>query len=204
MLGAFLCPRYGVSSAVMDTEQYGRYTVREAAIRLGISEAAVRQRIRRHTLVAERSDGIVYVVLADDTPSYTAASTPDNTPFETVIHTPSDTPDSTAIMLAARSQFEAIRDEWLAPLVDRIGELEREAGRLTAEVEHERQRVATVEAARVISQQRAKELEQERDALRSRVSELEQRKAELPQPVQTAPQGLLGRAWRAFRRDQGH
>ncbi len=48
----------------------------------------------------------------------------------------------TAISPAARSQLEAIRDEWLAPLVDRIqsqaeriGRLEAERDALTAEVE---------------------------------------------------------------------
>ncbi len=48
----------------------------------------------------------------------------------------------TAISSAARSQLEAIRDEWLAPLVDRIqsqaeriGRLEAERDALTAEVE---------------------------------------------------------------------
>jgi len=35
--------------------------------------------------------------------------------------------------ISARQQLEAIRDEWLRPLVDRIGELEREVGRLQAE-----------------------------------------------------------------------
>lgn len=35
--------------------------------------------------------------------------------------------------ISERQHLDAIRDEWLQPLVNRIGELEREAGRLQAE-----------------------------------------------------------------------
>ena len=139
----------------MDTDAYGRYTVREAAIRLGISEAAVRQRIRRHTLVAERSAGIVYVVLSD--------ATPDSTSFETV----DATPDSTAIMPAARQQFEAIRDEWLTPLVAQIAEQAETIGRVTAE----------------------------RDALQVRLSELQTQQTESPVTRVTTPETGVQRAW---------
>src|SRR5690348_4211908 len=41
-------------------------TIKEAADRLGISEQAVRQRIRRQTLPAQRLDGRLYVVLSAD------------------------------------------------------------------------------------------------------------------------------------------
>jgi hypothetical protein len=163
----------------MDDEQYSRYTVREAAIRLGLSEAAVRQRIRRHTLVAERSDGIVYVVLADDTPD----KTPDNTPFETV----SDTPDSTAIMTATQ-QLEAIRDEWLAPLVAQIAEQAETIGRITAERDQ--------------AQRERDDERQRRQAAESRVSELEAQEAEIPVQAPSAPQAATGAAtgtpWWAF------
>jgi predicted nuclease with TOPRIM domain len=60
--------------------------------------------------------------------------------------------------VAARAQLEAIRDEWLRPLVDRIGELERENGRLgerldtTARERYElRTAVARLEAERSAS-----------------------------------------------------
>ncbi len=55
---------------------------------------------------------------------------------------PAMTGHMAAISLAARSQLEAVRDEWLAPLVDRIqsqaeriGRLEAERNALAAEVE---------------------------------------------------------------------
>src|SRR5215210_1791393 len=58
-------------------------------------------------------------------------------------------PSPGAVSPAARSQLEAIRDEWLQPLIDQLREAERMIGRLEAE----RDQVA-----------------QERDALRSEVS----------------------------------
>ena len=163
----------------MDDEQYGRYTVREAAIRLGLSEAAVRQRIRRHTLVAERSEGIVYVLLADDTPDKTADRTTDNTPFETV----DTTPDSTAIM-PAHQQLEVIRDTLLRPLIEqnerqqeRIAELEREAGRITAERD---------------------QAQRDRDTLERRVSDLEAFTVTYAGSADETPQPATQRVWWRF------
>jgi len=160
----------------MDTEQYERYTVREAAIRLGISEAAVRQRIRRHTLLVERSDGIIYVVLADDTPYNTADNTAIDTPYKTV----DATPDSTAITRSTEYQLEVIRETLLRPLIEqnerqqeRIAELEREAGSLSTE----------------------------RDALRSRLSTLEEHQAESPIEPTNAPETRPQHPWWQFWRD---
>jgi hypothetical protein len=42
-------------------------------------------------------------------------------------------PSPGAVSPAARSQLEAIRDEWLQPLVDQLREAERTIGRLEAE-----------------------------------------------------------------------
>jgi hypothetical protein len=44
-----------------------------------------------------------------------------------------DVPPAVAVSPAARSQLEAIRDEWLQPLVDQLREAERTIGRLEAE-----------------------------------------------------------------------
>ena len=56
-------------------------------------------------------------------------------------------PPAVVVNPSAAAQLAAIRDEWLQPLVDRIAELERQAGRLEAErdaaaqlVDAERQR----------------------------------------------------------------
>jgi len=50
-------------------------------------------------------------------------------------HQPPDTvtASATATAIAARGQLDAVMQEWLAPLVDRIGKLERENGRLEQE-----------------------------------------------------------------------
>jgi DNA-binding transcriptional MerR regulator len=80
-----------------------------------------------------------------------------------------DTPDTdtatvTDTAMTARGQLDAIMHEWLAPLVDRIGNLERENGRLEAERDELRRRAEAAEA--------------ERDALRHQAA---------PQPLQEAP-----------------
>jgi hypothetical protein len=46
-----------------------RLTVHEAAARLGMTEAAVRGRIKRRTLRSERESGTVYVLLEGDEPT---------------------------------------------------------------------------------------------------------------------------------------
>ncbi len=77
-------------------------------------------------------------------------------------------PPPGAVSPAARSQLEAIRDEWLRPLVDRIGELEREAGRLQAEREAARRErddlAARVADDRKLADQLVDVLQHERDA----------------------------------------
>ena len=47
--------------------------------------------------------------------------------------TATDTAMTAPALSSATAQMEAIRDQWLMPLVDRIGELERENGRLETE-----------------------------------------------------------------------
>ena len=59
----------------------------------------------------------------------------------------------------AMAQLEAIRDQFIAPLVNRIEELGRESGRLTAERDHER-------AARMALEDERAELRAELEILR--------------------------------------
>ncbi len=81
--------------------------------------------------------------------------------------TPSASPSS------ARQQLEASRDEWLRPLIDRIGALEREAGRLqaerdalTAQVAEERQHADQL--VEVMQQQRDAAVNERDEAVRER------------------------------------
>ncbi len=94
-------------------------------------------------------------------------------------------PPPGAVSPAARSQLEAIRDEWLRPLVDRIGELEREAGRLQAERDA---LAAQVADDRRMADQLVNVLQAERDALQAEVERLRVRS----EPVEpAASQGPL-------------
>ncbi len=86
-------------------------------------------------------------------------------------------PPPGAVSPAARSQLEAIRDEWLRPLVDRIGELEREAGRLQAERDALAERLAD---DRKLADQLVDVLQAERDAA---LAEVERLKAAQDAPV---------------------
>lgn len=72
-----------------------------------------------------------------------------------------------AVSPAARAQLEAIRDEWLAPLVARNEELARELGRAEAERDELRQRVADMERPASPSQEAADATEEPRSGLRA-------------------------------------
>ncbi len=76
-------------------------------------------------------------------------------------------------IVTAREQLEAIRDEWLAPLVERIGELEREAGRLTAQ---------------------RNQAFQERDKLQARLSIMEAQQEHPATPAPSAPETVTDAA----------
>lgn len=53
-----------------------------------------------------------------------------------------DNADAALVTDTARQRLATIRDEWLQPLIDRIGELERQGGRLEAERDAAREEVA--------------------------------------------------------------
>lgn len=100
-----------------------RLTVAQAADRLGISEDAVRSRIKRGTLRSQRSGGAVYILLDVDRPTTGEATDP-----------PTDSPTDA-------------RDELVEELRDRIRHLEeanRENRRIIAGLI---QRVPELEAA---------------------------------------------------------
>ncbi len=114
-------------------------------------------------------------------------------------------PPPGAVSPAARSQLEAIRDEWLRPLVDRIGELEREAGRLQAERDALAERLAD---DRKLADQLVDVLQAERDAALAEVERLKAAQdapvaAPAPQheaqPTKTAPVTSSSR-WASWRR----
>jgi hypothetical protein len=119
-------------------------TTADAARALGVSQNAVRQRIRRGTLVATKVDGVWRIALDVETDHQGAQPSPGN---------------HIAMTAAARRQVAAIRDEFVLPLVERIGELERDLGRVTAERDAEVRRRQATEAERDAAVAQTEELE---------------------------------------------
>jgi excisionase family DNA binding protein len=125
----------------MSADQEGRgVTITEAARRLGVSENAIRQRIKRGTVAAWKVDGVWRVMLAEGS----------NSPDQQTDHQDDQEADrqgrpsgdyepvmTSAVSLAARAQLSAIVEEMLAPLVAqheaRTADLARQIGRLEAE-----------------------------------------------------------------------
>jgi len=165
------------------------------AVRLGISRNAVLQRIKRGTLSGQKVDGVWWVVL-DDRCSDRA---PDRSTSRTT-EQPTDRATAQRITSSgtARSQLEAIRDEWLAPLVAQISDQAETIGRVTAERDQARIQAEMVTLER-------EQIQAERDALQARLSTLEAAHAESPTQPSSAPQTATDDAtdtpwWQFWRR----
>lgn len=117
-----------------------RYSVPQVARLLGLSERAVRKRIDAGTLRAERAGRQWWIPL-----EAVPGSEPCGTEEEPERHLNGATEGPS--LDQARRQLEAIRDERLMPLVRRNGELERRVGRLEAENDELRARLAAVETS---------------------------------------------------------
>ena len=123
-----------------DQEDTG-LTIAEAARRLGVSENAVRQRIKRGSVTASKIDGVWRIPLVDhgdQEPGHQATMSSDYEGNQEADQ--EETTRSAVVSPEARSQLEAIRDEWLTPLVTRIEALSRDLGRV--EQERDQLRVA--------------------------------------------------------------
>lgn len=108
----------------------------EAALRLGISQRAVRKRITAGTLRGVQINGAWHVRLG---PEPIAAPAPFPPAPETQSR-PGSGPPVPPVVTPAQSQITAIMDEWLAPITARVEALARENGTLAAELRHERER----------------------------------------------------------------
>ena len=124
-----------------------------AAAMAGVSARTIRRWIQRGYLPATHSpDG--YLVSPVDLATARAATGHGRGHGHSHGHraavTDADTATSapTAVVSpSASAQLAAIRDEWLAPLVDRIAELERDRGRLEAERDAARAELAALKAS---------------------------------------------------------
>jgi hypothetical protein len=116
---------------------------------------------------------------------------------------------------AARLQLAAIRDEWLTPLVERVGALERENGDLAGQLAARADVLAAKDETIAELRRRAEVAEAELDAVRLRLAEVDvpavvvvagQDATEGPDATErTSPaykpvQGLWWRLRRAWRR----
>jgi len=110
-------------------------SVADAAHLLGLSTGAVRKRIERGQLAGRKVGGHWQVVLTGvDAVGHVTTNATGATRRDTTDATETRRDDATPVVPpAAVAQLEAIRDQWLRPLVDRVEELSRENGRLEAE-----------------------------------------------------------------------
>jgi excisionase family DNA binding protein len=135
-------------------------SVADAAQLLGVSPGAIRKRIERGQLPARKVAGQWRVILdATGATGHDATDTTSATRLDaTTRHDRDDKRDSMpAPPASAREQLEAIRDEWLAPLVaqiseqaEMIGQLRERAGRLQAERDELRARLEALSATQAV------------------------------------------------------
>ena len=188
----------------------------------GISERAVRKRIAAGTLRAEPSDRSYRVWLPEGAAPPGPGSGRTTGPNQGPEHRPEHgsepievsfrtTGASVAVSPAAYAQLEAIRDRWLAPLVETITEQAQQIGRLEAErdtaeamVDEQRRRAERAEREREELRRQAATLAAERDQLRAEAAQIAPRAA----PAGTSeaedvgdvwgPQPLWRRVWQAI------
>jgi len=98
----------------------------------GLQVATVRKRIQRGQLVGYKGADHRWYVLEDELPDATGR---DATRDATGHATRQDATAAVAVNANARAQLEAIRDEWLQPLVETISQQAERIGRLEAERE---------------------------------------------------------------------
>lgn len=213
-------------------------TMREAGEQLGMTPNAIRQRIRRGSMTALKVDGIWRVQLParvrpgptrapydrgadqEDTTAPTTGGPTDPSTIEARFRvTPAEIEQA---IERTGDKYLADMQAMLAPLVARIGELEREAGRLTAERNQAHEKIdalqgrlsqletqlahppaPAVESAasrrlvEIVTLER-EQVEAERDALERRLRELEDVKDTSPAQDASAPETAVRRVWWRF------
>ena len=111
--------------------------ITEAAKHLGVTTELLRKRAQRGTIPAYKADGRWFVVLdqADD-PVQDSTRDQAHVVLDEAQMTGQDSvpiPPGRGIAPAAMSQLEAIRDEWLQPLIDQLKTQATQIGRLEVE-----------------------------------------------------------------------
>ena len=106
-------------------------TISQAARLLGVSENAIRQRLKRQSLPAAKVEGVWRIWLPDQEGRPGADHQPDQRPDQEGDQGATTSP--VAVSPAAVAQLVAIRDQWLQPLVAQIREQAELIGQLRAE-----------------------------------------------------------------------
>ena len=174
----------------MSDDQRVGVPIAEAAEELGVTVELLRKRAQRGTIPAYKVDGRWFVVLDKTEPIVQ-----DTSPVQDVQDVPSRTgqgsseaPPPRAVAPAALSQLEAIRDEWLQPLVDQLKVQATQIGRLEVE--------------RDVAISKVQDVERERDELLAEVELLREIRrgpgpdqdtdpfavVERPEPLEASPQ----------------
>ncbi len=147
-------PRPRGQGAVTDRDtDTATVTTEEAARRAGVSPRTIRRWIQRGVLPATVTpDG--YLIAAGDLGSAAAGAGQRSRPrghavTDAATSAATDTDMATPVTVNpnARAQLEAIRDEWLAPLVAQITTQAERIGHLEAERDELQRRVEAAEAA---------------------------------------------------------
>jgi len=118
-------------------------TIAQAARRLGVSENAVRQRVKRGSIAAAKTGG-VWRVFLPDLPDHQADHDADH---QADYHGDQEATGTPTVTPAVREQMGVVYSEWLAPLVNRVAGLERENGRLEQERDQLRAEVERLKTA---------------------------------------------------------
>lgn len=127
----------------------------------GLQVATVRKRIQRGQLAGYKGADHRWYVLEDAPPDATRDRTQDATGQDTR----QDATASVAVNANARAQLEAIRDEWLQPLVATISQQAERIGRLEAERDGVSAQLAAQAETIAELRRRAEHAEAERDRL---------------------------------------
>jgi excisionase family DNA binding protein len=127
----------------MDTDTVTMVTTEEAARIAGVSARTIRRWIQQGALAAVESERGKLVSPADLPAAKDQAGRGHGRSHQARVHghghghesmaTDTDAVMAAPMLSSATAQMEAIRDEWLRPLIDRIEELSRENGRLEQE-----------------------------------------------------------------------
>jgi excisionase family DNA binding protein len=136
----------------MDTAAVTTVTTEEAARIAGVSARTIRRWIQQGALAAVESERGKLVSPADLPAAKDRAGRGHGHGHYARVHshghghetmvTDTDAVMATSTLSSATAQMEAIRDEWLRPLIDRIEELSRETGRLEQERDDLRRELA--------------------------------------------------------------